>query len=175
MSKKNERNRVLLRNEYGKFVGIETLEDGTTRICLVDSPLKAFDYKSLLFFFKKKKIIANAEHFLNTKLEEKKYIIVEKKDEFVVTKSGMYLKKKAFVLSEETDVQKLTLEQFDALMQLPEAEKDEEGKIIPRQIIHYGVVDELSEAEIFKDKKSAKKALAIINKTHGGDFKIEVI
>lgn len=173
--KKNKGNSILLKNEDGKFVGTETLEDGTTRICLVDSPLKALNYKSLLFFFKKKKIIANAESFLNTTLQEKKFVIVEKPDEFVVTKSGKYLKKKSFVLSEETDVSKLTLEQFDALMQTPEAEKDEEGKIIPRQIIHYGVVDELSEAEIFKDKRSAKKALAIINKSHGGDFKIEVI
>ena len=94
MSKKNKGNKILLRNEDGKFVGTETLEDGTTKICLVDSPMNAFDYKSLLFFFKKKKIIANAEKFLNTKLQEKKYVIVEKPDIYVVGKDGFNIKKK---------------------------------------------------------------------------------
>lgn len=169
MSKKNERNKILLRNEYGKFVGTETLEDGTTRICLVDSPLKALDYKSLLFFFKKKKIIANAEKFLSTKLEEKKYVIVEKPDIFVVGKDGFYIKKKELIITKDTDVNNLTLEQMNVISGIP-VNSDKDIKVV-----YYGLIEDKFQADQFKKEKIAKKIIPKAEKMYGDGFKIELL
>ena len=169
MSKKNKGNKILLRNEDGKFVGTETLEDGTTKICLVDSPMNAFDYKSLLFFFKKKKIIANAEKFLNTKLQEKKYVIVEKPDIYVVGKDGFYIKKKELVITKDTDVNNLTLEQMNVISGIPvNGDKD-------MKVVYYGLVEDKFQADQFKKERLAKKIIPKVEKMYGDGFKIELL
>lgn len=167
--KKNKGNKIFLRTEDNKLVGTQTLEDGTAKICLVDSPMEAFNYKSLLYLFNKKRIIANAEKILGTKLTPMKYVIVEKPDIYVVGKEGHYIKKKELIITKDTDVNNLTLEQMNVISGIPvNGDKD-------IKVVYYGITEDKFQADQFKKEKLAKKIIPKAEKMYGDGFKIELL
>ena len=161
--KKNKKSIILTDGE--KYVGTKTGGD-ITEIILVDSALDAFDYNSLIFKLKKNKIIKNAEDKLGVKLQARNFVIVRKPEYYVITDGKFYIKKKELIVNKDTDVNNLTLEQFNVIGSLP---RNEDKDVMIR---YYGIVEHECEALTFKKEKEANKALVIVRNMYGEDFKV---
>ena len=161
--KKNKKSIIL--TDGKKYVGTKTDGD-VTEIVLVDSALDAFDYNSLVFKLKKKNIIKNAEEKLGVKLQPRNFVIVRKPEFYIITDGKFYIKKKELVINKDTDVNSLTLEQFNVIGGLP---RTEDKDVMVR---YYGIVEHECEALTFKKEKEANKALKVVQNMYGADFKV---
>lgn len=85
----------------------------------------------------------------------------------VLTNGKVWVQKKILIINKDTNMNNLTLEQVGILSAIP---KTIDGDT---EIKYFGITDNKDEAEVFKFKTKAKKALKIVKDMYGKDFYIE--